>query len=157
MTYLILKTIHILSSTLLFGAGTGTAILIFRAFLMRNDERNEALQFALNHAISVDWYFTLAAGIVQLITGITMGIMAGYSFTGGWLFASLLLFIAVFSLWVPAAALQMRMKKDLLHSSGEITPAFHRMIKIWIMLGIPAFILMIFIFILMIFRSQIFF
>ena len=155
MTYSFIKLIHIISSTFLFGAGAGTAFLIFRAFLQRKQGKitTETLVFALRHAIFVDWFFTLGAGIVQLVTGLSLGMMAGYSFVSGWLFVSIILFVIIFLLWTPAAYLQMRMEKILVRSEETAWSEFMKALKLWIFLGFPAFLLMITVFYLMVFKG----
>jgi uncharacterized membrane protein len=155
MTFQILKVIHIMGATLLFGGGAGTALLLFRAYRLaaRGEVSGELLKFALSHVIFVDWFFTLAAGVLQLGTGILLAMMAGYPFGSGWIPVSIALFGIVFILWAPAARLQMRMKKILVESGGALTPELHRALKIWALLGIPAFSGMVALFFLMVFRT----
>ncbi len=156
MSYQIIKIIHIISATFLFGAGTGTALMVLRAFFQYKKKvvSVESLDFALDHAIFVDWIFTLGAGIVQLISGVALGIMGGYSFIEGWLLSALILFGAVILLWIPAAFLQIRMKKELKSDPDELSIRFRRLMRIWMSLGAPAFMLMIYIFYLMVFKGN---
>ena len=52
--YLLLKTLHILSSTLLFGTGLGSAYYALRAWLSK-DVRVIAVTF--RHLVTPDWLF----------------------------------------------------------------------------------------------------
>lgn len=53
--YLILKTIHILSSTLLFGTGLGTAFHMYATHL-RGDVK--AIASTARNVVLADWLFT---------------------------------------------------------------------------------------------------
>lgn len=66
MEYFALKLIHIISSTILFGTGIGTAFMMF----MANRRKNVAeIYFATRNVVIADYIFTTPAIIIQLISG----------------------------------------------------------------------------------------
>lgn len=61
-TYLIVKTLHIISATLMVGTGFGTAFYLFWA----NRSGSVAAQSVVSHwVIKADWWFTTPAVIFQ--------------------------------------------------------------------------------------------
>lgn len=67
--YLSIKLPHILSATLLFGTGPGTAFSMFRAYVSKNAE---AVQITTNNVVLADWFFTSPSVVVQLVTGLRL-------------------------------------------------------------------------------------
>ena len=65
-TYVLLKTLHILSSTLLFGTGLGTAFFLW--FTHRSGQL-PAIAVATRLTVRADFLFTTPAVIVQPLTG----------------------------------------------------------------------------------------
>ena len=69
MDYLTLKTIHIISSTVLFGTGMGSAFFLF----MANHRKEVAgIAFATRHVVIADWLFTTPSVVIQLATGLAL-------------------------------------------------------------------------------------
>ena len=68
-TYLIVKTLHIISATLMVGTGFGTAFYLFWA----NRSGSVAAQSVVSHwVIKADWWFTTPAVIFQPLSGLWM-------------------------------------------------------------------------------------
>eukprot|EP01034_Spumella_vulgaris_P002192 gene2192-2855_t len=66
-TYLVLKTLHIISSVFLVGTGLGSAFYLFFA----NRSGSVAAQAVVGRlVVRADWWFTTPAVIVQPLTGI---------------------------------------------------------------------------------------
>ena len=65
--YLSIKLLHIVSSTLLFGTGLGTAFFMFRAYMSEN---TEAMRITTSNVVLADWLFTTPAVVMQLVTGL---------------------------------------------------------------------------------------
>ncbi len=155
MLYLLLKYIHILSATLLFGTGLGTAFHGFLAFRSRDARVIAAVGRSV---ILADWLFTAPAVIVQPATGIAMAIMAGLPLTTGWLALSLLLYGLVGACWLPVVWLQIELRamarKSLLAGS-QLPERYFRCLRYWFALGWPAFAGVLAIFYLMIFKPDI--
>lgn len=154
MMFLMVKLVHILSATLLFGAGTGSAYALIRAH--RTGDLS-MIQTTLKQVIHADWIFTALAGVVQLITGFIMVWLVRYPILSGWVFVSLILFVVAIACWIPAAVLQYRMLASVRHALAQglsTSKEYARFFFIWAMLGVPAFISMLCIFYLMVFRPS---
>ena len=59
--YLLVKTIHVISSTLLFGTGIGSAFYMLFASLNRDPR---IVHFVTRHVVIADWVFTATAVVV---------------------------------------------------------------------------------------------
>lgn len=82
MDYLLLKWIHILSSTILFGTGIGSAFFMF----MANRRKDVAgIYLATKHVVIADWLFTTPAVMVQLLSGAALVHTMGYAWTDKWI------------------------------------------------------------------------
>lgn len=150
-----LKLVHVLSATVLFGAGMGTAFFMWRA-----DKAGDVAAIAVTarHVVLADLLFTTPAVIVQPVTGVWLAYARGYDFTEGWLWAAIALYVLTGACWLPVVWLQARMRDmaEAAHSSGKALPArYHTFMRRWFILGWPAFAAVLAIFILMLFRPEI--
>lgn len=152
MHYFTLKLIHIISSTLLFGTGLGSAFYFWRANLT-DDYR--AMYFAAKSVVIADWAFTTPAVIIQPVTGFMLIHLMGFSFSETWIIASLVLYVFIGICWLPVVWLQMRMRDQLAHAietQAKLPAQYYQYYKMWFALGWPAFIAVIVIFYLMVFK-----
>lgn len=137
---LIAKWLHILSSTVLFGTGIGTAFQMVWAMRTR---RVETVHSVASGVVVADWIFTTPAGIAQPATGLWLIWLNGYSLTEPWLVATYALYVVAFLAWAPVVALQIRIR-DLAAAAlaaGQPLPAGAlRLYRIWFALGWPAFL-----------------
>lgn len=149
-SYFTLKLVHVLSATLLFGTGLGTAFFFWMAH-RRGDVR--AIAVTARHVVLADTLFTAPAVIVQPLTGWWLMQRLGMDFGQSWLQATLALYLLTGACWLPVVWLQWRMR-DLAEAavaSGSPLPrAYHRYARWWFALGWPAFIAVLAIFWLMI-------
>ena len=156
MSYLLLKYIHILSSTLLFGTGLGTAFHGFLAFRTKDPRVVAAVGRSV---VLADWLFTAPAVVVQPVTGVAMALQASVPLTSGWLALSIALYIVVGMCWLPVVWLQIqlrRMAEACLKSGSEpLPPLYFRYLRLWFILGWPAFMAVTAIFYLMVFKPEI--
>ncbi|MGE3691446.1 MAG: DUF2269 family protein [Novosphingobium sp.] len=147
--YLPLKTLHILSATVLFGTGLGIAFF----FLMgrRSNDPVMAL-FAARTTCLADMLFTLTAGVVQPLTGIALIWLTGIDPFAPWLVKAYALYLVALACWLPVVWLQLRMR-DMLTAKvagGEIDEVLYaRYFRWWFALGWPAFAGLVWIFWLM--------
>jgi len=152
MTYLLLKYIHIISSTLLFGTGLGSAFYMWRA----NQSKNiQAMYFAAKNVVIADWIFTTPAVIIQPLTGIGLMYILHYSLTTHWLMWSLGLYVLTGACWLPVVWLQIKMHnllKVAVAENGVLPDIYYRYQRLWFFLGWPAFIAVLAIFYLMVFK-----
>jgi len=150
--FLFLKTLHILSATLLFGTGLGSAFYLWRAH--RGGDVGVIAGVSRN-VVLADWLFTTPAVILQPLTGFWMMSLAGYSLTAQWLWLALLLYALAGACWLPVVWLQMRihrMASDAVANGTPLPPLYDRYMRLWFVLGWPAFIAVLAAFFLMVMR-----
>lgn len=151
MDYALVKTIHILSSTLLFGTGLGSAYYLWRAHL-EGDTR--AVASVVRHVVQADWIFTTPTIVIQPLTGAWLVHAGGYPWSG-WVAASIALFIIAGACWLPVVWLQLRMRDLAAQSAVHDSPLstqYWRYARIWFWLGVPAFAAIVGVFFLMVFK-----
>jgi uncharacterized membrane protein len=154
MSYLLLKYIHILSATLLFGTGLGTAFHGFLAFRSRDARVIAAVGRSV---VLADWLFTAPAVIVQPATGIAMAVQAGLPLTTGWIALTFALYAMVGVCWLPVVWLQIQLRAMGRASQLAGTPLperYFRFLRYWFLLGWPAFIGVLAIFYLMVLKPD---
>ena len=141
-TYLLLKTLHILSSVLLVGTGLGSAFYMFFA----NRSGSVAAQAVVSRlVVRADWWFTTPCVFIQPVTGIAMAYLAGWPLTTPWLALSLGLYALAGICWLPVVWLQIGMAAmaTLAHSQSQALPPLFRQYQLrWEALGYPAFVAM---------------
>ncbi|WP_457797208.1 DUF2269 family protein [Methylocystis sp. S23] len=150
----VLKWIHIVSSTVLFGTGLGTAFHGL-ATNLRGDLR--AIVAGNKNVVLADWIFTTPAVIIQPATGVALALQEGWPLDTPWILASVALYIFVGACWLPVVWLQMRMARiaeECLASGEPLPPLYKRYFWRWFALGWPAFIAMLGIFWLMVDKPQ---
>jgi uncharacterized membrane protein len=138
--FLLLTWLHILSATLLFGTGIGTAFQMVWA--MRHPEPAHVARAAAG-VVAADWIFTVPAGVLQPVTGLLLAQLAGWSFTAPWLVASYALYLLAFACWAPVAVLQIRIRDAAAAAARTGAPlpaAAHAAYRAWFALGWPAFL-----------------
>lgn len=150
-SYALLKLLHILAAVVVAGTGTGIAFFMLMAYRSKNVQ---AIAVTTRHVVLADWLFTAPAVVIQLITGLLLMKTLGYSYTSQWFFTVIGLFILVGLCWVPVLVLQYRLRAfSLAAESDNVLPdQFGKYMTRWITLGIPAFIFILVIFWLMVFK-----
>jgi uncharacterized membrane protein len=150
MLYEVVKTVHILSATILFGTGLGTAWFMWRA--NRSGHAGVIVATARN-VVLADWLFTTPAIILQPLSGLWLIHLGGYSSAEIWLTWTYGLYLLAGACWLPVVWLQIRMR-DIAAAAvadGAPLPArYRRYARIWFGLGWPAFIAVILIVYLMV-------
>lgn len=149
--YLLLKLLHILSATVLMGTGAGIAFFMLMA---SRSENFAAISLTAKHVILADWVFTTPAVLVQCITGVMLMQILGYSYSSIWFFWVASVFTLIGLCWLPVIYIQYRLKQcaeTVLEDESALTH-FRRWMGLWVMLGIPAFLAMLVVFWLMIFK-----
>jgi uncharacterized membrane protein len=150
--YLTLKLIHILGAAVLFGTGLGIAFFMFMAHRSR-----DAATIAATARIVViaDALFTATAVVVQPITGAGMALLVGFSLFHWWMVATIVLYVLVGLCWLPVVWIQIQLRNLAAAAAYDGVPLperYHKLFKIWFWLGWPAFIGVIAIFALMIWK-----
>lgn len=135
--YLVAKWLHILSATVLFGTGIGTA---FQMVWAMRGNRAEVVAGVGAGVVMADWLFTVPAGLVQPLTGLWLVHLQGWSLTADWLLATYVLYAVAFAAWVPVVWLQYRIR-DLARAAapGAVPAEARRLYYLWFALGWPGF------------------
>lgn len=148
--YIIIKTLHILSATILFGTGIGIAFFMFCSMFTDNLQQK---YFAARQTVIADYCFTLPAVILQPVTGLALIHMAGYNWDDLWLTATYALYIIAGLCWLPVVWIQIQLKEIIKASLADNLPLptrYHKLFKVWFLLGWPAFLGLVAIFFLMV-------
>lgn len=163
MIFLIIKTLHIVSAFLLFGTGLGSA---FYKYMADRGARNtvsggglENIVITNKNVVLADWMFTTPTVIIQPVTGIIMANMLNLPLTTPWIMWSLILYSIAGVCWLPVVVLQIRMRdlsQQALEEGKPLSAQYHRYARIWFWLGVPAFIAISLVIVLMVFKSLIF-
>lgn len=154
LTYSIVIWIHIVSSTVLFGTGLGTAL---HMWLTHRGGNAQAIASTAKNVVRVDWAFTATSGIVQPLTGVILLRLLGFSPWAPWLVASYVLYGTAFLCWAPVVWLQIRVRdiaSAAMVQNAPLPPSYYRCMRAWFWLGWPAFISLLVIFYLMVARPS---
>ena len=150
MEYLIVKWLHVLSSTVLFGTGLGSAYYMFFASLSR---RPDAAAVVVRHVVWADWLFTTTTIVFQPLSGLYLAHLAGIPLNARWIVWSFALYLLAGACWLPVVWIQIRMRRlaEAAASSGWPLPdAYFRWLRVWTALGVPAFLALVIVFYLMV-------
>lgn len=150
MDYLFLKWVHILSSTILFGAGIGSAFHLFAATLRGHVG---GIAGATRNVVVADWLLTTPSAIVQPVTGIWLVHLMGVPFATPWVAWSLGLYALAIACWLPVLWIQVRMRDLALAADTAGTPltaGYQRLFLWWVRLGAAAFVAFLLVFWLMV-------
>jgi len=148
--YALVKTVHVISSTLLFGTGIGSAFYMLFASLNR-DAR--VAYFVVRYVVIADWLFTTTAVVVQPVSGAWLVHLAHFPWRSTWIVASIALYLVAGACWLPVVWMQLRMREMAREAtvSGAALPArYWRFFRIWVALGVPAFLSLVAVFYLMV-------
>lgn len=150
MEYVVWKWLHILSSTLLFGTGLGSAFYMFFASRSR-DVR--AIAVVVKHVVIADWLFTATTVVFQPLSGFYLMYLAGIPWTSQWIYWSIVLYLLAGACWLPVVWLQIRMRelaRQAAQAGTNLPPIYWRYDRAWVLLGIPAFVSLVIVFYLMV-------
>ena len=150
MSYLVAKWLHLLSSTLLFGTGLGSAYYMFFASRTR-DARSIAT--VVRYVVVADWLFTTTTIVFQPLSGLYMAHLAGIPWTTRWILWSFALYGLAGACWLPVVWMQIRMRDMAIAAAGSGTALPDRYwtyLRRWTALGVPAFVALVIVFWLMV-------
>ena len=150
-SYFLLRLVHILSAVIVTGTGAGIAFFMFMAHRSSNVQ---AIAVTTRHVVLADWIFTAPAVLVQFVTGVLLMNRLGYSFSSSWFIAVITLFVFIGACWIPVVLLQYKLRKlaDASLEADVLPSDFNKLMNWWTALGIPAFIAILGIFTLMVFK-----
>ena len=149
MDYLTLKWLHILSSTVLFGAGIGSAFYLLVATLGRDARTVAAVS---RYVVTADWLFTSTTAVLQPVTGYWLMRMGSIPLSTPWIWWSFTLYGLAIACWLPVVWIQYRLRDHAgaAAAAGQALPrAYWRLFIAWVVLGFVAFFAFLAIFYLM--------
>ena len=150
MDYLTMKWLHILSSTLLFGTGLGSAFYLYFASRTR-DAR--AVAVVARYVVVADWLFTATTVVFQPLSGWYLARLAGFPLSTPWIAWSFALYFLAGACWLPVVWIQIRMRalaQQAAATNAELPQAYWSYLRVWTILGMPAFVALIVVFWLMV-------
>lgn len=149
--YLIVKTLHVLSATILFGTGVGTAFYLLVTTLGRDVRVVAAVT---RWVVVADWLFTATTAIAQPLTGWWLAQRMGIPLMEvTWLRWSVHLYALAIACWLPVVWLQIRLRDLAARAAADGTPlppAYWWCFRAWVALGVPALLAFLAIFWLMV-------
>jgi uncharacterized membrane protein len=137
--YFLVKYLHVLGAITILGTGTGIA------FFMLMAHRSRDLAFIAATAATVviaDMLFTLAAVILQPITGAVLMALSATTLAERWLVASLALYAVAGLFWIPVVFMQIEMRnlaRTALAQQAPLPPRYFALFRRWFAFGIPGF------------------
>lgn len=163
-TYLVIKTLHILSSVLLVGTGFGSAFYLF--FTHRHGSL-PAIVTVSALVVRADWWFTTPTVLLQPLTGLVLAHLAGWPLTTPWLLLAIILYGIAGACWLPVVVIQIRLHRwaaqalreqgpdpATLHIPAPLPAPYWRLARVWELLGYPAFLAMLGVFFLMVVKPD---
>lgn len=146
--YLTIKFIHIISATLLFGTGLGSAFYLFMAYR----SGHMAVMAETNRLVVIaDYCFTTPTVIIQLVTGLYLVNYLGLEWTSFWSLSVLGLYAFVGACWLPVVWLQIRLR-DRARQLESPDARYKKYMLLWTVLGVMAFPAVIILYVLMIYK-----
>jgi len=156
MTYLVVKWLHILSSTLLFGTGLGSAFYMFFASRTR-DVR--VIAVVVRYVVIADWAFTTPTVILQPVTGFWLVHIAGFPLDSPWIVVSFALYLLAGAAWLPVVWMQIRMRDmaaAAAREGGGLPARYWSFLRAWVALGVVAFVSLVVVFYLMVAKPELY-
>ena len=136
----VLRWLHVIGATVLLGTGAGIAFFMVMA---QRSGRADIVAHVARTVVVADFLFTATAVIVQPVTGVLLAQLVGWRLTDGWLLLSMALYGVTGLCWLPVVWIQMRIQRlaQAAADAGEPLPAEEaRLFRIWMLLGVPAFV-----------------
>jgi uncharacterized membrane protein len=139
MFYLLLKVLHVIGATVIFGTGSGIAF-----FMLMAHRSGDAAFIGRTARVVViaDMVFTATAAIAQPITGWLLMRQTALSLSESWITASLALYAVAGMFWLPVVWIQARMRDLALAAArtGDPLPTgYYRLFRLWFLFGFPGF------------------
>ena len=153
MDYLLLKWLHVLTSTVLFGTGIGSAFYLLLATWHRDARVVAAVA---GFVVVADWLFTATTVVLQPLTGAWMVHVAGLRWDTPWLAWSVGLYVLAVACWLPVVWLQMRLRdlaRQAAATQATLPASYWRAFRCWVALGVPAFFAFVAVFYLMVVKA----
>ncbi|WP_019905355.1 DUF2269 domain-containing protein [Methylobacterium sp. 77] len=135
----VLRWLHVIGATILFGTGIGIAFFMTMADCTG---RAGLIAHVAGTVVVADTIFTAIAAVFQPVTGWLLARAIGWSLTEGWVALSLVLYVVVGLCWLPVVGIQITLR-DLARAAEEtglsLPPRYHALYRVWLACGVPAF------------------
>lgn len=134
-----LRFLHVIGATVLLGTGAGIAFFMVISNLSREPR---LIAHVAEIVVLADTVFTATAAVVQPITGLLLAREVGWPVLEGWVAWALGLYVVVGGFWLPVVWIQIRLRDMARAAADANTPlpqAYHRLYRIWLACGFPAF------------------
>lgn len=136
----ILRLLHVIGATVLFGTGAGIAFFM----VMARRTGNPALIAHVSETVVIaDTLFTATAVLLQPITGALLALEIGWPLTEGWIVLSLVLYVLTGLFWLPVVWIQIKLRnmaREAACAGTELPAHWHRLYGVWFACGFPAFL-----------------
>jgi uncharacterized membrane protein len=135
----LVRLIHVLGATVLFGTGAGIAFFMVMAHRTRNPA---IIAHVGGTVVLADTIFTATAVILQPITGAWLAHEIGWSLGEGWIALSLVLYVVTGLFWLPVVYIQILLRnlaRKAATDGTELPARYFRLYRIWFACGFPAF------------------
>lgn len=139
MAYLLLKILHVIGATVIFGTGTGIAFFMLMAHLSGNAA---FIGRTARVVVIADLLFTATAVILQPVTGWLLMRQTGASFADSWIATALALYLVAGLFWLPVVWMQARMRDlalDAAAADKPLPPRYQQLFRLWLLCGFPGF------------------
>jgi uncharacterized membrane protein len=145
---------HILGAAVLFGTGLGIAFFMWMAHRTRDAA---VIAHTARVVVVADTVFTATAVIAQPLTGAALVHVVGYSWHEPWIAVSLALYVFTGLCWLPVVWIQVRLRRlaeEAVRRNVALPADYYRLFGVWFVLGWPAFLSVIAIFAVMVWKPQ---
>ena len=136
----LLKFIHLLGASVLFGTGIGIAFFMLMA---HRTGHAGVIAVTARFVVIADLIFTATAVVVQPVSGVALAWSIGLSpLEESWIVLSILLYVLVGLCWLPVVFIQIRMRNlanEAAVNGKPLPDQYRRLFRIWFALGWPAF------------------
>ena len=137
--YFLVKYLHVLGAIVILGTGSGIA------FFMLMAHRSGDASFIARTASTVvfaDMLFTLTAVLLQPVSGGVLMLLSSTALAERWLMMSLALYVVAGLFWIPVIFMQIEMRdlaRAALAQAEPLPPRYFRLIRRWMVFGLPGF------------------
>lgn len=139
MTYLLLKSLHVIGAAVILGTGSGIAFFMLMAHVSRDAS---FIARTATVVVLADLVFTATAVVAQPVTGYLLARQTGVPLSEEWLVASFILYGVAGAFWLPVVWMQMRMRDLAAAAASDQRPlpaSYDRLFRVWLVFGCPGF------------------
>jgi len=137
--YFLVKYLHVAGAIVILGTGAGIAFFM----LMAHRSRDAAfIARTAETVVIADMLFTLAAVLLQPVSGGALMWLSSTLWSERWLMTSLGLYAVAGLFWVPVIFMQIEMRdlaRKATEQNQELPPRYFALFHRWFLFGIPGF------------------